>query len=147
MKTLNFLWMWTSCCMLMPLTTDNDKDIFHVMRRTIFLQMFTWWLSFHTMTCRNTTCIILTSLTCQLTLQWSPVKQQTPAKLHIRKHVVATLSAPHRASRMRQQQPTYSRYLVHGAGSDMAMKKQLVSIVNIMNRLNNVERRLRNITR
>lgn len=35
---------------------------------------------------------------------------------------------------------THSRYLVHGAGSDMAMKKQLVSIVNIMNRLNNVLR-------
>lgn len=34
---------------------------------------------------------------------------------------------------------TYSRYFVHGAGSDMAMKKQLVSIVNIMNKLNNVE--------
>lgn len=40
---------------------------------------------------------------------------------------------------------TYSRYLVHGAGSDMAMKKQLVSIVNIMNKLNNVETKLRKV--
>lgn len=34
---------------------------------------------------------------------------------------------------------TYSRYLVHGAGSDMAMKIQLVSMVNIMKRLKNLE--------
>ena len=40
---------------------------------------------------------------------------------------------------------TYSRYLVHGAGSDMAMKQQLVNIVNIMNRLNNVRKKLRKV--
>lgn len=33
---------------------------------------------------------------------------------------------------------THSRYLVQGAGSDMAMKKQLVRMVNMMNRLNNL---------
>lgn len=38
---------------------------------------------------------------------------------------------------------THSRYLVQGAGSDMAMKKQLVRMVNMMNRLNNVEIGLR----
>ena len=33
---------------------------------------------------------------------------------------------------------TYSTYLAQYSGSDMAMKQQLVKIVHIMNRLNNV---------
>jgi len=41
---------------------------------------------------------------------------------------------------------TYSRYFAHGAGSDMAMKQQLVRMVNIMNKLNNVEQRLRRVS-
>lgn len=40
---------------------------------------------------------------------------------------------------------TYSRYLAQYAGSDMAMKQQLVRMVHMMNKLNNVSR-LRNMT-
>lgn len=38
----------------------------------------------------------------------------------------------------RRKVDTYSTYLAHCTGSDMAMKQQFVKIVHIMNRLNNV---------
>lgn len=39
---------------------------------------------------------------------------------------------------------TYSRYLAQLAGSDMAMKQQLVRMVHMMNKLNKVSRLRRN---
>lgn len=82
-------------------------------------------------------------LTRQLILTSSLTKQQTPAEFKTHETVGVTLSSGSGSSL--NSASTHSRYLVHGAGSDMAMKKQLVRIVNIMNRLNNVEEGLRKV--
>lgn len=77
---------------------------------------------------------------CQLILPVATDKATNPSKLHIR-----TYADNFESRKQLQAALTYSRYLVHVGGSDMAMKKQLVRIVNIMNKLNNVKRELRNV--
>lgn len=63
-------------------------------------------------------------------------KTTNPTKWHIRTESFLQLR---QKLRKKKTGRTHSRYLVQGAGSDMAMKKQLVRMVNIMNRLNNLE--------
>lgn len=128
--------MQTTCCML--------YHVFHIVHNTSFFQTF--FFQFNTSLFLACKCGVITRseysmhdiLTCQLTLQLPLIKQQTPAKLHIRMY-----GDSFESRRQHKTAQTYSRYLVHVGGSDMAMKKQLVRIVNIMNKLNNVERELR----
>lgn len=82
-------------------------------------------------------------LTGPLILQTPLIKQQPQAQLHIRTESFSLQLRQQLYKKKKKRVCTHSRYLVQGAGSDMAMKKQLVRIVNIMNRLNNVENGLR----
>lgn len=82
----------------------------------------------------NTACIVYLHVSWFLHHHWQNNKHQQSLR-HIKQ---VTLSSGSDSSV--NSAGTHSRYLVHGAGSDMAMKKQLVRIVNIMNRLNNVKR-------
>lgn len=72
-------------------------------------------------------------------LQTPLVRQQTQAELSVRSRSLTG------SEKKREAASTHSRYLVQGAGSDMAMKKQLVRMVNMMNRLNNVDKGLRKL--
>lgn len=53
----------------------------------------------------------------------------------------------HRQTNREVSRCTYSTYLAQYAGSDMAMKQQLVRMVHMMNRLNNVSRLRKNTCR
>lgn len=146
--------MQMACCVLKCLwSTEDDNNL-----TTSCTSQYLWWFltrSFHSTPralFHHAYCMWRPDgsehythhvLTCQLILQSPLTEQQTPAEPHIRTQVAQFQSLGSDSSF--NTVCTYSRYLVHGAGSDMAMKKQLVSIVNIMNRLNNVETRLRKV--
>lgn len=108
--------------------------MFHIKHITVFLDS-NCQFSFHMHR-------ILTGL---LILQTPLIKQQVQAKLHIRTESLTVYSCSNSFIKKKKIVCTHSRYLVQGAGSDMAMKKQLVRIVNIMNRLNNVGNGLRKL--